>query len=456
MRLLPRSLFGRLTLILVAGLVVAQLLSLGLTLRERSRLLHRFDSQRWAQHVADTVRLMEALPSGERGRVTRVLSRPRLRVLLRARRYPESHGRAMPDDLSGLSQTLHDVLAPRPTAVMRVPPDAPGLPAGRGDSDDRQLILTQVGLADGQWLLFLFRPPPLLPGHPLRLVVSSGALLAALLVLGVIAVRWVTRPLRILEHAAEALGHDIARDPLPEKGPLEMRHATRAFNSMQARLRESLELRDRFLAAVSHELKTPLTRLRLRVEMLPDAQLQARFSRDLDDMESMISASLDFVRGTYGHEATRQIDVLALVDSLVEDETSVGHRVSRSGAPRAHYPGRPQALRRCLENLVGNAIKYGGSARIVIEDGPDALVLRVLDEGPGMPPAELQRVFEPFYRVEISRSRDWGGTGLGLGIARNIARLHGGDLDLRNRPRGGLEAILTLPRRADAGTATRS
>ncbi|HYW93522.1 MAG TPA: ATP-binding protein [Gammaproteobacteria bacterium] len=447
MRLLPRSLFGRLTLILVAGLVVAQLLSLGLTLRERSRLLHRFDSQRWAQHMADTVRLVEALPPGERGRVTRVVSRPHLRVVLRQQRYPRSRGQPLSREMSGLSQALHDALGSRLASVMRVPADAPGLPPGRRHRDpDQRLFLTQVRLRDGQWLMFLFRPPPLLPGHPMRLLVSSGALLIALLVLGIVAVRWVTRPLRVLADAAEALGRDIDRAPLPETGPAEMRHAVHAFNQMQQRLRESLELRNRFLAAVSHELKTPLTRLRLRVEMLTDEAARSRFGRDLDDMESMITASLDFVRGAYSQEPARPIDVLALVESVVEDESSVGHRVDVSGTPAARYSGRPQALRRCLENLVSNAIKYGGAAHIRIEDDPGALVLRVRDEGPGMPPSELDRVFEPFYRLEASRSRDWGGTGLGLGIARNIAEIHGGMLELHNRPGGGLEAVLTLPR----------
>lgn len=454
MRLLPRSLFGRLTLLLVAGLVVAQLLSLGLTLRERSRLLHRFDSQRWAQHMADTVRLVEALPPGERSRMAHVLSRPHLQVVLRQRRYPQSRGLPLPRGMSGLSQALHDALGTRPASIMRVTADAPGLPPTPRDRDpDRRLFLTQVRLHDGQWLTFLFRPPPLLLGHPMRLLASSGVLLIALLVLGIVAVRWVTRPLRVLADAAEDLGRDIDRAPLPEAGPTEMRHAVHAFNRMQQRLRESLELRNRFLAAVSHELKTPLTRLRLRVEMLADESARSRFARDLDDMESMIGASLDFVRGAYSQETARPIDVLALVESVVEDESSVGHRVDASGAPVARYSGRPQALRRCLENLVSNAIKYGGAAHIHVEDSSTALVLRVQDEGPGMPPQELDRVFEPFYRLETSRSRDWGGTGLGLGIARNIAEIHGGTLRLRNRPEGGLEAVLTLPRTRATGTA---
>jgi signal transduction histidine kinase len=271
-------------------------------------------------------------------------------------------------------------------------------------------------------------------------------LLAAVLVLTLIAARWVTRPLKTLADAAEKLGADINRPPLEESGPLEVVSAARAFNTMQERLATFIRDRTRILAAMSHDLKTPITRLRLRAELLDDEQMRTKFVKDLEEMESMVSATLDFMRGVENREPARPIDIMALLESLQADAAEVAGRVAIGGATAKPYTGHPQALKRCLGNLIDNAIKYGKSATVRVEDAGDALRIFVRDEGPGIPEGELERVFEPFQRLEASRSRDTGGTGLGLGIARNIARAHGGDIALRNVPGGGLEAMVTLPR----------
>jgi signal transduction histidine kinase len=259
-------------------------------------------------------------------------------------------------------------------------------------------------------------------------------------------VRWVTRQLKALADAAEELGKDINRPPLEEKGPLEVMRAARAFNTMQSRLAGYIRDRMRVLAAMSHDLKTPVTRLRLRSELLDDAQLRAKFTADLQEMEAMVASTLDFMRGMESGEAARPVDIMALLESLQADMAEMGGKVIIHGQSFAPYPGQPQALKRCLANLVDNAIKYGGSATVVVDDSEGRLQLRISDEGPGLAPEELEKVFEPFYRVEGSRNRDSGGSGLGLTIARNIAQSHGGSLILRNRAAGGLEAVLVLPR----------
>jgi signal transduction histidine kinase len=189
-----------------------------------------------------------------------------------------------------------------------------------------------------------------------------------------------------------------------------------------------------------------VTRLRLRSELLEDTQLRAKFTQDLDEMESMVGATLDFLRGLEGGEPVKPVDIMALLESLQADMVEMGGQVAIAGNARAPYPGRPQALKRCLANLLENAVKYGKSARVVVDDSSARLEIRIQDEGPGLPEAELEKVFEPFYRVEGSRSRETGGTGLGLTIARSIAEAHGGQLSLRNRVEGGLEAELSLPR----------
>ena len=225
-----------------------------------------------------------------------------------------------------------------------------------------------------------------------------------------------------------------------------MRRAARAFNSMQARLKDYIEDRGRILAAIAHDLKTPLALLRLRTEALSDdAELKAKFEGDLQRMERLVAETLDFVRTLDSPEATQPVDMVALFESLKADTAALRWQLEIIGTARP-YPGRAQALQRCVTNLVENAVRYGERARIALEDSDDALRIRIRDEGPGIPERELERVFEPFYRIEASRSRATGGTGLGLAIARTIARAHGGNVTLRNAQGGGLEALLVLPR----------
>ena len=230
------------------------------------------------------------------------------------------------------------------------------------------------------------------------------------------------------------------------RGPLEIRRTAQAFNTMQERLSRYLKSRVTALTAISHDLKTPVNRLRLRAELLEDGEVKGKIVQDLQEMESMILDTLEFMRGGRTVEKPQPVDVNALLESLQADAQDTGARVTVEGAAAGPYVGRPQALKRCLGNLLDNALKYGGSAAMRVDDAPARLIIRVRDQGPGIPEAQLERVFEPFHRLEGSRSRDTGGTGLGLSIARQIAQLHGGTLKLRNLGEGGLEAVLDLPR----------
>jgi signal transduction histidine kinase len=216
---------------------------------------------------------------------------------------------------------------------------------------------------------------------------------------------------------------------------------------MQQRLARFISDRTRVFTAMSHDLKTPVTRMRLRTELLEDETLRSRFTKDLDEMEAMVTQTLDYMRDASAAEPTQPIDINALLESLQNDYQETGGDVEIGGGKVVPYVGRPLALRRCLMNLLDNALRYGKRATVIIEDSASSLVLRVQDEGPGLPADQLERAFEPFFRGDESRSRSTGGTGLGLGIARNIARAHGGELMLRNRLEGGLEATLTLPRK---------
>lgn len=469
MRLVPRSLFGRLVLILLGGLIFAQLATAYINLAERDQLLYRAGGMRLAQQIADIVKLLDSLPVDERRRVVAVFNAPPLAVSLDRPRIAPGKASAESDFQQSmfttvLRYTLGDdtevnVVRPEGTpeslrpAPRGGPPDMPmmqgrgwGRGMGQGFAPGGTFFTVQIALRDGTWVTFDSHLSPQATGVPLRLALTLLILLGTVIVLSLIAVRWVTGPLAALATAAEKLGEDINRPPLPETGPSEAQRAARAFNTMQRRLSRFIADRTRIFTAMSHDLKTPITRLRLRAEMLEDEALRAKFAKDLEEMESMVAQTLDFLRDASTQEAVQRIDAMALFESLQADYQDTGGRIEIQGSVAQPYPGRPLALRRCLTNLVDNAIRYGGNATIKVKDAADRLSIRILDDGPGIPEQELEQAFEPFFRGEASRSRDTGGTGLGLGIARNIARAHGGDLVLRNRPEGGLEAILTLAR----------
>ncbi len=308
-----------------------------------------------------------------------------------------------------------------------------------------QLYDVRVGIPGGDTLLF--RVAQGQRGAPLpRSLLFNLILLAALIAIALYAVTLgITRPLSKLARAAEAVGRDIRQPPLLESGSRELRDAARAFNTMQERMQRYVDSRTRVLAAMSHDLKTPLTRLRLRMATLNDPDLQTRVDQDLGEMESMVHGALTLLRGLNDDEPAEALDINELLARLQVEFAEMGTPFEVLGRTRSLYAAKPIALKRCLTNLIYNATKFGGGVSVTVEDGP-AVVIRVRDQGPGIPEEHLAKVFEPFYRVESSRNRDTGGTGLGLCIARDIAQAHGGSLKLSNLPHRGLLATLTLPR----------
>jgi signal transduction histidine kinase len=306
-------------------------------------------------------------------------------------------------------------------------------------------MLTQVQLQDGTWATFDTHVTQEAANLPWRLLLTLLLLLVAVLLVSWLAVRWVTRPLHVLASAADELGRDINRPPLPEQGPAEVSRAARAFNTMQSRLARLIDDRTRILAAMSHDLKTPITRMRLRADPLEDDNLRVKFEKDLLEMEAMVTQTLDFMRGLGQRQPKQPVDIMGLLESLQVDNEAMGRTVTIKGRVTRPCAGNPPLLKRCISNLIDNAIIYGTQADISVEEERDRLTIRIRDHGPGIPDSELEKVFEPFFRLETSRSRETGGTGLGLSIARNIAQTHGGDVRLHNHEGGGLEATLTLP-----------
>jgi signal transduction histidine kinase len=313
-------------------------------------------------------------------------------------------------------------------------------------------LLIALPLDDGKWVVAAA------PARPLATPPGTFAMMTlALFVLAIVTVAMVvaarmTRPLRTLGNAAEWLSRDLDAPPLPETGSREMRKAAAAFNTMQERLRGMVDDRSLMLAALSHDLRTVITRLRLRAEDIEDEVQRAKALEDLSDMEVMLKESLDAARGETSREPHQKVDLAALVKSLVDDLADAGKAVAYEGPERLVLQCRPVALRRALSNLVDNAIRYGGSADLFLRLEGGMALIEVADRGPGIPEGEREAMFRPFMRGDPSRNRATGGTGLGLGVARSILRAHGGDVTLADRPGGGLIARASLPvRDAAAG-----
>jgi signal transduction histidine kinase len=463
-RLLPSTLFGRLVLILLGGLLVAQLLGAAILLRDRATALYETSGRHAVQRIIGIVHVLDQLSAEQRRLILPAVNSADLRVAF----TPEPGSEAAESQAGFAATRLRAVLRralgeERDVRIAVIAAEAvPEALRGRGLGHMRHMasphmrllggplrdasFLVRAQLPDGAWVSIAHRLPEETFAWPVKLLLALAVLLVSVIALSLIAVRWVTRPLAVLGSAADELGRDIQRPPLEEAGPLEVRRAAQAFNTMQARLAHFLRDRAHLLAAVSHDLKTPVTRLRLRAELLDDPELKAKFVHDLDEMETMTRATLDFLRDANAREPVKPIDVDALIESLQADADELGQEVRIDGSAASPYGGRPLALQRCLRNLVDNAVKYGKRATVSVNDSAERLQIAVSDEGPGIPEEQLEQVFEPFVRLEPSRSRETGGVGLGLSIARDIARAHGGDLLLRNRAGGGLEVVLTLPR----------
>jgi signal transduction histidine kinase len=272
-------------------------------------------------------------------------------------------------------------------------------------------------------------------------------------ILSVLIARWLTRPIRTVANAVRALHPGAEGTRIPELGPREVRDLAIAFNDMQRRIKQLIDERTRALAAVSHDLRTPLTRLKLRVEDLGNPEISAAITGDVAELEQMIDATLSYLRGEETGEEVRAIDLAALLKTLIDDATDIGIDASLSGPRSVVIRGRRLGLKRAFSNLIQNAVKYGERARIGIEVMPASVSVHIDDDGPGIASDNMESVFEPFVRIETSRSRETGGVGLGLTIAKASIAMDHGTLTLANRPEGGLRATVSLPLAVPAATA---
>ena len=327
-------------------------------------------------------------------------------------------------------------------------PGAGGPPGARGQGRDEPLIFGDFKLgvrqSDGRWLVVEPKPTFRLDSWQQRILLILLLSVIAVTPLAWLFARRLSQPITAFADAAERLGKDPRTPPLSLSGSTEVVAAASAFNMMQERLRRYVEDRTAMVGAIAHDLRTPLTRLKFRIEAAPD-DIRAKLAADIDQMEAMIAATLGFVRDTNRPAERTKLELSSLLESVMDEAAETGGDATVEQGEKTVIEGDPVALKRLVSNLVENALKYGGAARgrVYAEDG--MAIIEIDDDGPGVPPGELERVFEPFYRGEPSRNRETGGIGLGLAVVRSLARAHGGDVTLSNRPGGGLRASVRLP-----------
>ncbi|VVM89799.1 ATP-binding protein [Pseudomonas fluorescens] len=426
----PRTLASRLSLIFLIGLILAQALSFGAQYYERYESAKNTMLGNLETDVSTSIAILDRLPAEERMSWLKQLDRRNYRYLL----DEGSPGTAMSDTPIAVTSIKDAIGKDYPMTVTDIP----------GPIKHFQVHLK---LADGSPVTIDVRPA-MVPLSPWLPIVLLGQLLLMILCTW-LAVRIAIRPLTRLAQAVETLDPNTHPVHLDEKGPTEVAHAAMAFNAMQARIAAYLKERMQLLAAISHDLQTPITRMKLRAELMDDCSEKDKLWNDLGEMEHLVREGVAYARSVHGAtEESRRTDLDSFLDSLVFDYQDVGKDVQLSGKSETVIDTRPHALRRVLVNLTDNALKFAGAAELRVESKPGgSLSVKVMDRGPGIAEEELAHVMEPFYRVENSRNRSTGGTGLGLAIAQQLALALGGSLTLSNREGGGLCAELKLPTR---------
>jgi signal transduction histidine kinase len=439
-----RSMHGRLFLILLLGIVLSVIGTVVVSHSRQHEIFDRVRAQHLSAEIAELVETLRQISPAEREEFLR-----------------EPHGLGIRGEMLFAAATsvlerdelLEEVLRRRLEEVV-VAAEQPSRRAC-GDAEKRwrwrmpappQCQRVFLTLSDSSVLALTIPVPPMRPEAFPKPV--WGAVLLFALCIGLLAwlvARIATRPLRQLADAADRLDISRAGEVLPEQGTNEVRVATRAFNRMQQRIFDDVRERTGMLAAITHDLQTPLTRMRLRLEKLPDETLRNKLVGDMQAMQQMLQEGLELARSLDSSEEKQLLDLDSLLDSLCSDAAEAGQQVEYNEHTPVQLKVYPLALRRSLSNLLDNAVKYGQRAEVSLRREGNQCHIVIRDFGSGIAPELLEKVFTPFFRIEHSRSRETGGTGLGLSIARNIVLRHGGELTLRNHPAGGLEARVVLP-----------
>lgn len=488
MKIWPQTIMGRTLTVVLAGIALSIFITIGQQLLDRSVLLATIGGWHGVERLSDSIIKIEAAEPASRTALAQSFETPGFRAawgpnsVLPAKELDwqgqqvravleKFLGEVAPGGLRIALVNSHDASRAVPHArmsewrrrveqhggpdmmayMLRDRDEARALDGtSRGKPSTRPLVLLiSYQLTDGSWLTFVTPPAAPPPFWGTRFFLLSMMMLLVLMGTTVWAVRRSTKPLGRFALAAQRLGLNVNAPPMDEEGPREVRRAAKAFNRMQHRLQAFVKDRTHMLAAISHDLRTPITRLRLRAEFIEDDEQRLKMLSDLDEMEAMIASTLQFARDDIVGEPNKALNIAALVRVLCADARQAGDEVVYSGPESLMFDGREMALKRLVANVIGNAVRYGERARVTLDVVDDDVCLTVSDDGPGIAEDMMERVFDPFVRVEGSRSRETGGVGLGLTAVKTIVQAHGGHIELMNRPqsegRGGLDVRVCLP-----------
>jgi signal transduction histidine kinase len=443
-RFWPKSLGAQLALLVALALGVAQAVNFTLLLQATTRQNYIQTSTLAVARLAEAVQRTRGglpVPSNMRGALASAVSPINDRMEVRPDVATFAH--------EMLEQVGIRVGAIRAAEVnareFQVQVDGSGRLLRRGAVLQRRVVVVSAETSPGHWITTAAPLPPLNRGVFAWLMFQTFVLYGFVL----LTVLWVggrlARPLAELRHAAERFDRRSDNQPIEEQGPSDIRRLIAAFNNMRTRITGMLDEKDRMLGAIGHDLRTPLASLRVRTELVEDEGERARMASTIDDMNRTLDDILSLARLGRPSEPEQRVDLPALIDSLAEEFEDLGADLTIEEADRLAVPMRPNLIKRALRNLIENALKYGARARVRVRSIPGQALVEVDDDGPGIPPEEIERMFEAFTRLEESRSRDTGGSGLGLALARAIVNAHGGSLTLANRPEGGLRATVMLP-----------
>ncbi len=453
-----KSVGGQLLLLLLMAVVVTQSLGLVLFSDERNRAVRAAMGLEAAGRAANVALLLDEAPESMQAAILRSADSPLVRFSLNNRPNAAPENKTVTHLLARIRRILggtpdrkiyggvnhiegginwqmermHNEMRPMHEAML-------------AQSTEPFRLILSIELAGGRWLNVqsMFHRPAAQWSQ--TSLFSLLLMIAAIVVVVWIMGRRIVSPMEALAQGAERLGRGIETEPLPVTGPREIRDTVAAFNRMQIRLTRFVNNRTHLLAALGHDLRSPLTAMRIRLELLEETEDSTRLKAMVDEMQSMVEATLEFARSAAVSEPVAKVDIADILYELVEDIRVGGAEASLSAAKSVPVMARPIALKRALRNLIDNAIRYGGSVDVTLDLSDGMAQIKITDDGPGLPEDQIARVFEPFVRLETSRNRGTGGTGLGLAIARTIVQSHGGEIVLSNRPEGGLLATVRIP-----------
>ena len=461
-RFWPESLASQMILVVLSGMALALAISLWMADDAHKTAVNRINQRMLTRQSATLAEVLEASPASLHRSILQTTRRENAFFRLSSQSLVPA-GDYSPEELMLIDRIARSFDDPKPGRQIRVNLaskrsgkmtsfhhsrhwEEPGRDDDHHEKHPHLLFLNiSIQLNDGQWLNMQSATPTVIPLLAKRTAFLMGISTLCVLAGIIFMVRRITRPIRKLSSASHRLGLGEKIDPLQEQGPEDIRELIRAFNLMNERLQRFVADRTRMLAALSHDLRTPITSMRLRVELMESGPDTDQLLATLNEMHEMSEATLAFMRQASNNESTRAVDVNALLDSLCEDLQDIGLNVHYQDGQEVILHCRLVSLKRALRNLIENAVKYGSVAHVSMSAGQESAQIQIQDEGDGIPEAMMERVFEPFVRMEESRNRETGGIGLGMSIARNIIHSHGGDIYLENNSRGLLVTINLPP-----------